>query len=127
MRILLDTSVIIDVLRYQRARHDWLRQRAREGDSFASCAITVAEIYAGMRPSEAQETNEFLEQLEYVQISEQAARRAGTLKYEWQRRGRTLSLPDAIMAAVAITEDLDLATDNSKDYPMPEVRLVQMP
>ncbi len=127
MKILLDTSVIIDVLRYQRARHDWLRQRASEGDIFASCAITVAEIYAGMRPLEAQKTSEFLEQLEYVEISEQAASKAGTLKFEWQRRGRTLSLPDAIIAALAITEDLDLATDNSKDYPMPEVRLVRVP
>jgi len=36
-------------------------------------------------------------------------------------------LPDLTIAAVAITNGLRLATDNPKDFPMPELRLQPFP
>ena len=39
------------------------------------------------------------------------------------QKGRTLELPDTLIAAIAIENDCALVTDNQKDFPMPEVKL----
>jgi len=128
MIILLDTSVIIDALRYRRGRREFLEQRSQAGDILACCVISVAEVYAGMMPSEAEATEEFFQGLECIEITEEIARKAGGLKYEWARKGRTLDIPDAIIAALALNlEDLALATDNQKDFPMPGLRFCALP
>jgi predicted nucleic acid-binding protein len=47
----------------------------------------------------------------------------GLLKRHWTRKGRTLSLPDATLAAVAIAYRCVLVTENTKDFLMPEISL----
>lgn len=127
MTILLDTSVIIDGLRRRRGRREFLRAMLEQGHELACCAINVADVYSGMRPHEAKMTAEFIADLQYVEISREAARQAGELRLEWQRKGKTLSLPDAIIGAVALTQDLTLATDNVRDFAMLGLRLASMP
>jgi predicted nucleic acid-binding protein len=127
MTVLLDTSVIIDVLRQRRGRRELLRSLVEQGYELACTAINVAEVYSGIRLGEAEITSEFIDSLEFVAISREAARRAGELRRDWQRRGRTLSLPDAFVAAVALSLNLTLATDNVKDFPMPELEFLPLP
>jgi predicted nucleic acid-binding protein len=50
-----------------------------QGHKLACCAITVAEVYAGMRPRETRATEEFLAALEYFGTTRAAARTAGIL------------------------------------------------
>ena len=50
------------------------------------------------------------------------AKHAGRLKFEWSRKGVTLSTPDTTIAAVALAHQLILITDNRKHYPMPDLR-----
>jgi len=52
---------------------------------------------------------------------------AGLLKQSWARKGINLSFPDVVIAAVAISENLTLITDNVKDFPMPELQLYALP
>lgn len=87
----------------------------------------MAEVYSGMRPHEAEATAEFMDNLEYVEISREAARHAGQLRMEWQRKGKTLSLPDALIAAVALLENLTVATDNARHFSMLRLRLLSLP
>lgn len=92
------------------------------------CSVmSVAEVYAGMKPGEATATEDFLQGLECLEVSQKVARKAGRLKYDWARKGRTLDIPDAIIAAVALDLDLPLATDNRRDFPMEELRFVALP
>lgn len=127
MRLLLDTSVLIDALRARRARRSWLAELVRAGHSLETSTLNIAEVYAGMRPEEEIKTSAFLGALRANPITTSAAERAGRLKSQWARKGLTLSLADMIVAAVAIEEGCFLATDNRKDFPMPEVRLHEMP
>ncbi|MEX2263354.1 MAG: type II toxin-antitoxin system VapC family toxin [Bryobacteraceae bacterium] len=119
---LLDTSVIIDVLNKRQGRRELLLQLALQGNSLACCTINVIEVYSGMRPREKSFTDEFLAGLDYFEISWDVAELAGRLKYEWSRRGQSLSLPDATIAAVAIHHKLTLMTDNRKHFPMPQLQ-----
>ena len=118
-----DTSVLIDTLKRNPKRTKLLRALLSQGHSLASCAITVGEIYSGMHPSEAGLTAEFLSTLIWVDTTAAVARKAGTLRYEWARKGITLALPDTIIAATALHYGLTLITDNKKVFPMPGLAL----
>jgi predicted nucleic acid-binding protein len=127
MRLLLDTSVLIDALRSRRARRRWLAELLRSGHSLETSALNVAEVYAGMRPEEEEPTQAFLEALLCHPITASAGEKAGRLKNQWLRKGRTLTLADTIVAAVAIEQECVLVTDNRRDFPMAEVRVYDLP
>lgn len=127
MTVLLDTNVVIDVLNGRNGRREFLTELLDRGYKLACCAVTIAEVYAGMRPSESRDTDDFLESLEYLAITRAASRRAGLLKGVWARKGLTLTLPDVLIAAVVLENDFALATDNRKHFPMPELNLVTLP
>jgi predicted nucleic acid-binding protein len=127
MRLLLDTSVLIDVLRSRNQRRELLVEMVRAGHTLTTTALNVAELYAGMRPGEESRTEAFLGGLECFELSGSAARLAGKLKNTWAKRGRTLALADTIVAAVAIEHKCVLLTDNKKDFPMHEVQLHRLP
>jgi hypothetical protein len=122
MRLLLDTSVLIDALRLRHGRRELLAELVRAQHTLATSALNVAEVYAGMRPGEGLGTEAFLGVLECYEITAVAGRWAGKLKNQWAGKGRTLTLADTIVAAVALENDCELMTDNSKDFPMPELR-----
>lgn len=120
---LLDTSVIIDALRGRRERVALLERLLSEGHTLACCAVNVAEVYAGMHRAEAAATDAFLQSLDYYDLTWDVARAAGRLKYRHARQGRTLSLSDTLIAAVALINGLTLITDNIKDYPFAGLEL----
>jgi predicted nucleic acid-binding protein len=124
---LLDSDVIIDALNGKRGRHALLEGLVREGRLLACCAVNVIEVFAGVRPSEEERTCEFLNSLEYYAITREIAREAGLLKRHWARKGITLSLADATIAAVALGNNLALITGNARHYPMRELRLCPVP
>lgn len=57
--------------------------------------------------------------VKHYDITRELAEKAGTLRREWATRGRTLTLPDCLIAAAALVHGLVLVTDNAKDFPMP--------
>jgi predicted nucleic acid-binding protein len=120
MRVLLDTSVLIDVLRLRHGRRELLVELVQAGHMLA------AEVYAGMRPDEAQKTEAFLGLLDCYDLTAGSGRRAGTLKREWATKGRTLALADMIVAAIALERSCTLMTDNRKDFPMEELELFDL-
>jgi predicted nucleic acid-binding protein len=127
MTVLLDTNVLIDVLRNRNGRREFLADLLDSGNQLACCAVTVAEVYAGMRSAEARETAEFLNSLEYLEITRETSGGAGRMKAAWAKKGITLTLPDVLIAAVAIQHRAALATDNRKHFPMTELQILTMP
>jgi predicted nucleic acid-binding protein len=124
---LLDTSIIIDALNDKRERRSLLLDLLRQGHLLACCPINVTEIYAGIRPKEEKATEEFLRSLEYYHVTWPVARLAGVLKRDHARKGITLTVSDATIAAVAVAHHLTLMTDNVKDFPMKEITLYPLP
>ena len=118
MRLLLDTSVLIDVLRLRHRRRELLAELVQAGHTLATSALNIAEVYAGMRPDEAQRTEALLSVLDCYDLTGTSGRRAGALKQQWARKGRTLALADMMVAAIALERGCTLMTDNRKDFPM---------
>ena len=124
---LLDTSVIIDALNNKRNRRDLLLDLLKQGNLLACCSVNVTEVYAGLRPKEEKATEEFLHSLEYYNVTWPVARLAGLMKRDHARKGVTLTISDATIAAVAVAHDLALMTDNVKDFPMKDLALYPLP
>ncbi len=122
-----DSNVLVDALNGKRGRRELLRNLVLQGHRLAGCSVTAAEVYSGMRPHEAHQTDQFLSSLVWFGTSREVARRAGRLRFDWARRGKTLSLPDTLIAATVIEHGLTLVTDNRKDFPMPELSLYPLP
>ncbi len=120
---LLDTSILVDALRGVRGRAESLERLVESGHLLACSAITVAEIFAGMKAKEREETVALLDSLEHYDITRPIAERAGLLRRDWSAQGKTLALADLLIASVALTHGLILITDNTKDFPMEELRL----
>lgn len=127
MHLLLDSSVLIDALRSRRGRRQWLAELVRSGHTLATSALNLAEVYAGMRPEEEARTKDFLNALACHEITARVAEMAGKLKSHWARQGRTLTLADTLIAAVALQQNCPLATDNRRDFPMPQLQLYDLP
>ena len=123
---LVDTSVLIDVLRGVRGRAERLEALVDAGHILACSTIAVAELFAGMQPKERITTVALLDSLEHFDVTRPIAERAGLLRREWTARGHTISLPNLLIASAAINHGLILITDNVKDYPMRELRLHQL-
>jgi len=127
MILLLDSTVLIDAVRNRRRRSDLLAELVRSGHQLATSAINIGEVYSGMRPDEEADTEALLRYLEVFPLTAEIARHAGLLRYRRARQGRTLSLSDMIVAATALEFDLTLMTDNRKYFPIPELKLFDLP
>ncbi|HSS96468.1 MAG TPA: PIN domain-containing protein, partial [Terriglobales bacterium] len=102
MRLLLDTTVLIDALRSRKNRRQLLAELVRVGHTLSISALNVAEIYAGVRAGEESVTESFLSAFDCFDINAQTGRMAGELRNKWARKGRTLALADTVIAAAAI-------------------------
>jgi predicted nucleic acid-binding protein len=80
-----------------------------------------------MRGGEEERPAALLHGLQLYQITFAVAELAGRLKRDYGRKGKTLAIPDVLVAAVAIYYHLTLITDNVKDFPMPELSLHTLP
>jgi predicted nucleic acid-binding protein len=127
MKLLLDTSVLIDTLRQQHGRKELLAELVEAGNHLTTTAVNIAEVYSGVRPGEEEQTIQLLESLECYAIDAIVGEHAGRLKNLWMKRGHLVGLPDMCVAAVAIEQGCSVLTDNRKHFPMPEVKLYPLP
>lgn len=118
MRLLLDTSVLIDTLR-GRGAGDRLRELRAGGTSTPwICAINVEELYRGVREAEEATIRRFLGGFRLAPLGREEAELAGRWRRDFARRGVTLGQADCLIAAAAAGIGARLATGNPKHFPM---------
>ena len=111
--IVLDTTVLIDVLRGMRPAFDYLATVAEP----ACSEVTLVEVLRGIRRSERDVVEELMRSMRWIAVDELIARRAGELGRAWYR-SHSLTTPDLVIAATAQELDADLATSNVRHFPM---------
>ena len=107
--LLLDTNVLIDVLRGELAALDWLRSHAAGS---AISVITWIEIMVGCRDHESTTVRTWLEGFRHLDLDQAVAGEAVICR---QQRG--LKVSDAIILATARCHGLILVTRNLRDFP----------
>lgn len=121
---LLDTTVVIDHLRWEVGVRDRLLAAWQRGDDLAVSAVTIAEVTRGARPPEARATRRLLDRLTFLATSREAARRAGDYQRRLAEAGVTLHTADALIAGTARAHGAVLVTDNLRDFPMADLRVL---
>lgn len=126
VRYLVDTTVLIDASRQQEPALTWMQTALRDRVVVAVSTISIAEFVTGFRPDERPRWEAFTDELTHWNVTTGIAVRAGGLRYELRRQGRTLLLPDALIAATAIAHGAVLVTANVKDFSVAGVALIPL-
>ena len=112
--IILDTTVLIDLLRGHAPAMSYLTSL----EGIPACSeVTRVEVLRGVRHREREATERLMQSIGWVGVDEQIARRAGNLGQKW-RRSHLLATTDLIIAATAQEVGAQLATSNVRHYPM---------
>jgi predicted nucleic acid-binding protein len=119
-RLLLDSTVLIDALRGRPAAERIAGLR-RLGTEPWVCAISVEEIWRGLRSSEEPVVRRLFSGLRLAPLGVTEGMRAGRWRREFAEDGVTLHQADCLIAAAAMGIGASLATANVDDFPMPEV------
>lgn len=123
MRLLLDTSILIDHLRGNATARTSLSTAIRDGDQLAASVVTKIEVLAGMRPAEETATRRLFDALEWIPVDDHIAERAGQLANHYLPSHPGVDPIDHVIAATALLHEADLWTRNVKHFPMfPDLR-----
>lgn len=119
--LLLDSTVLIDVLRGGSATQRLVELQASGGAPPFVCAVNVEEVWRGARPPEIEGIRNLLTGLRIAPLDVPEGELAGRWRREFAERGATLSQADCLIAAAAVGVGARLATGNPGHFPMAEL------
>ena len=115
MKVVLDTTILVDHLRAVRPASEYLASLAER----PCCSeITRIEVIQGLRSAERGAAEGLFALIEWVPVSESIARRAGDLGRQWRRSHPGIGVADLAIAATTEEQEATLATRNLKHFPM---------
>jgi predicted nucleic acid-binding protein len=112
--MLLDTCVLIDYFRHHAPACSFIENL---GDVLTLSAMTVAELYRGVRPQEMDMLEFFLSQCTILPVNKEIAKVGGLIEKQYAKSHGT-DMVDALLAATAQEHTLRLVTLNTKHFPM---------
>ena len=122
--VLLDTDILIEVLRQRDAAILAQWRRITGGtEPVLYTPVTAAELWHGLRQGEEAVVSMMLETLTCVPLDVETGRRAGSYLRQFHR-SHGLALGDALIAAAAVVYGCALWTRNRKHYPMKDIELI---
>ena len=122
--MLVDTDVLIDYLKGNPDAEKFVEQNI---DQVAISAMTVAELYQGIRNRKEKETlDQFISELRVFSITADVAIKAGLLRNEYGK-SHSSGLADCIIAATSINHGMKLLTLNLKHFPMLDTAIAPYP
>jgi predicted nucleic acid-binding protein len=121
MTVLVDSDILIEVSRGRDAGivSGWI-DLSNSDTAVLYSPVSVAELWAGARPSEHDALNNLFRALTCTPIDEETGRQAGVWLKQY-RRSHGIEVADALIAASAVANSAELWTRNRKHYPMKEV------
>ena len=115
---LLDTNICIAILK---ANENVVSQFHEKHQSCYLSSLVLAELYKGVYCSTKVERNldnlkKFANLLPMIDFDEKAATEFGKIQNELRKIGKPTGQLDALIAAVAISQNYILVTDNTRDF-----------
>ncbi|ENW97108.1 type II toxin-antitoxin system tRNA(fMet)-specific endonuclease VapC [Acinetobacter sp. NIPH 298] len=119
MRYLLDTNIWIAMSKNVPHLYDWL-SRCPASDIVLS-SVVLAEIEYGIAKSQKREYNRqvfdsIIQSFQIVEFDTLAAKQYGLIRADLEQRGQIIGPNDMMIAAQALSLNLDLITDNEKEF-----------
>lgn len=115
MSVLLDTTVLIDVLRGDEPAVEYLLGL---GEVPTCSEVTRVEVLRGLRSAERGHAERLFLRLRWAPVDEAVARAAGDIGRRLRRSHARLGVADLIIAATAEELGMELATTIVRHFPM---------
>jgi predicted nucleic acid-binding protein len=125
--VLLDTTVLIDLLRGRPGAQTRLTSLRAAGDVPYACAVNVEETVRGLRRREHAPAQRLFAGIRMTLLGAAEGWQAGEWRRDFAGRGRTLAQADCLIAAAALSVGGRLATGNPRDFPMREIAVEHWP
>ncbi|MBI2368861.1 MAG: type II toxin-antitoxin system VapC family toxin [Deltaproteobacteria bacterium] len=119
--ILLDSDVIIAWLRGHEPYARLIPDLLQKGEVLTWTAVSVAEIFAGVRKGEERQVENLFLVLDTLVLSSEIGRKAGQYLNSYSR-SHGVELADALVAATAHFNKIPLWTLNKRHHPMRDIR-----
>lgn len=119
-KILLDTDVLIELLRGNEKVAFHIQELITKKHLLAYTPISEAEIYKGLRSNEKEKTKVTLGAFDCLPLGREVGKRAGEYMRSYGK-SHALELADALIAASAFVHRFALCTFNWKHYPMNDI------
>jgi predicted nucleic acid-binding protein len=123
--VILDTDIVIELLRKQNETVQILLELQDKGCEFYLCPVVVAEVYAGAFSREYLVIERFFSHCRQLTINDETGKIAGLYASQYRKAFHKISLEDYLIAACARQYQLCLWTRNKKHYPMQDIQLVE--
>ncbi len=114
MKAVVDSDILIDVLRQQERARVFIEKIAKDDNAVCISALTEAEVLSGKECRDnikREKTEGLLSSFQVVDVTQSIARKGAAL-----RRKHDVPLHDAIIAATAIELKIPLHSRNSSDF-----------
>ena len=116
----LDTDLLIAILRGKQEAHSIVTEIDEETKA-ATTAINTFEIFFGahkssMKNENIKEAAKLLDRLEVIPLDLPSSRKAAEISAKLAEKGEPIDYRDAMIAAIAIENDLTLVTRNKSHF-----------
>lgn len=118
MRLVLDSSVIIDHLRGDERARRLIQAAVTSGDELWSVTADRVEIVGGLRPGEERATYRLLAMLSWLDVTSDVADLAGRYAARFRRSHAGIDTVDYLLAAALDVLGAELRTQNVRHFPM---------
>lgn len=113
--VLADTSLLIDFFRKSDKSKSKLISLIREGYTFCIC-VTEFEIYSGATNQQLEYWQKFLEKIDVINLDQSAVKEAVIINNQLKVKRKQIDLADLFIAAIAVSNNLPVATLNKKHF-----------
>lgn len=124
MKFLPDTNVIIELFLKKGTVKDFFQDQMDNDQLFLS-PITIAEINPKTREIDKKGLQEFILSAMVVPVDIDIAFKASDYRQEFSQKTKKVYLLDCLIAATCEVYGLTLVTNNIKDYPMNDIKIIQ--
>lgn len=120
---LLDTDIIIWISRNRKDILEVINKLATNSPTAVS-TISIAEVYAGILPTEITLTEKFFSEQEILPVDREIAVQGGYYRQMFGKKYQKLNLADCLIAATAKLHNATVLTLNTRHYPMTDVKIL---
>jgi hypothetical protein len=115
---LLDTTVLIDLSRGKSDAADFVDNERRLGTELFVSVVSAMELLVGCRDkAEVHKAEKQIADFKLIQLTSTISQQAYTLILTYTK-SHGLMIPDALIAATALIESLELMSDNVRHFTM---------
>ena len=123
---LLDTNIAIAILINEVSVIDFVQQASRDRIPIYFSAITVSEVFAGLKQEEQLRAEKLFTTKRCIDVTSEIAKLAGTIRRDLRGKGRKLKTPDALIIATASVHELTLVSRDSDMSFVPDLLGIQL-